>query len=152
LQAAALLLMVAPLVALAAVAFIIWLPLHLLWTGLLYLIVWISWLPRGRSILFVTSNSPVWQPYLEANVFPHIRDRAVFLNWSERKRWPLFSLRVILFHHFAGPREFNPAAIVFRLFRRAQVLRLYKPFRAFKHGDTMEVEKLTAEVVRIRTT
>jgi hypothetical protein len=147
LRIAALILIVAPLVLLAVLSFLIWIPPHLIWTGVLYVIVWTTWFPRGRRVLFVTSNSPVWQPWLETHLLPHIRDRAVLLNWSERKRWAICSFRVVLFHHFAGPHQFNPAAIVFDAFRRARVFRFYKPFRDFKHGHPQGVEKLSAELL-----
>ena len=43
---------------------------------------------HGRDVLFVYSNSPNWEAYIEENILPRIRDRAVILNWSERKLWP----------------------------------------------------------------
>src|SRR5918911_507082 len=45
------------------------------------------WGARGRDLLLVYSNSPNWQPYVEANWLPRWGERAVVLNWSERSRW-----------------------------------------------------------------
>jgi len=78
---------------------------------LLQLVVWLTWCPRGRYVLVVYSNSPIWREYFEAHVLPAVSSRGVVLNWSERKQWP-YSLPVALFKLFAGTRNFNPMAIV----------------------------------------
>jgi hypothetical protein len=52
------------------------------------------------------------------------------------------SLPVALFRLFAGTREFNPLAIVFRPFAWPRQFRFYGPFQAFKHGRAGEVEDL----------
>ena len=52
------------------------------------------------------------------------------------------SLPVALFRMFAGSREFNPLAIVFRPFSWPRRFRFYGPFQAFKHGRAGEVEDL----------
>jgi hypothetical protein len=53
----------------------------------LHICVWLLWCTRGRDILFVYSNSPVWHDYLEQRLLPWLEDRAVVLNWSDRSRW-----------------------------------------------------------------
>lgn len=121
--------------------------LYGIWTCCLSLAVWTLWLPRGKTILFVWSESPVWKPYLEEEVFPRIGNRAVMLNWSERKRWRRLSLPVLVFRHFSGSKDYNPLAVVFTPFRRARVLRFYRPFRDFKHGHDEAVRKLTSELL-----
>jgi len=118
-----------------------------IWASCLYLAVWTLWLPRGQTILFVWSESPVWKPYLEEKLLPQINNRAVILNWSERKRWRRLSLPVLVFRHFSGSKEYNPLAVVFTPFRRARVLRFYRPFRDFKHGHDEAVRKLTSELL-----
>jgi hypothetical protein len=55
---------------------------------LLQLVVWLTWCPRGRYVLVVYSNSPIWREYFEAHVLPAVSSRGVVLNWSERKQWP----------------------------------------------------------------
>lgn len=120
------------------------LALWLIAAAFLLLIVWLSWCTRHRYALVVYSNSPLWQEYFEARVLPAIGRRGVVLNWSERKRWP-YSLPVALFGFFAGSRDFNPLAIVFRPFAWPRRFRFHKAFVAFKHGRPEEVEKVRRE-------
>ena len=80
------------------------------------LIVWTTWCPRGRYALVVYSDSPIWQPYFDAQVLPAVGNRGVMLNWSDRARWK-FSLAVVSFRLFGGHRNFNPMVIVFPPFR-----------------------------------
>jgi hypothetical protein len=120
----------------------LWIPLllcvvlfRLLSSICLHLAVWLLWLPRSKRLLFVYSNSPIWQSYVEAHILPVIREQAVILNWSQRREWPLrHSLAVAVFKHFGGYREFNPMAVVFRPLRLARVFRFFQPFQDFKHG------------------
>ena len=55
-------------------------------------VVW--WLPRGRRVIFVYSNSPVWREYVEERILPRLPANAAILNWSERSRWPFWSVAV----------------------------------------------------------
>lgn len=36
----------------------------------LYLLVWVLWLPRGKKVLFVYSDSPIWHEYMLTHVMP----------------------------------------------------------------------------------
>src|SRR6266699_2304871 len=94
----------------------------------LHILIWTFWCARGRNILFVYSESPILHDYIEQRLLPPIRDRAIVLNWSQRKRWR-FSLTRMAFHHFGGYREFNPLAVVFRPFRLTRKFRFWQPFR-----------------------
>ena len=118
--------------------------LYLLSVAILYLEVMVFWLPRGKDVLFVYSNSPNWQDYIGTNWLPRLRDRAVLLNWSERSKWDRWhlSLAVRCFYHFGDNREFNPMAVVFRPFRRARVFRFFRAFRDQKHGNTATLEAM----------
>ena len=80
--------------------------------------------------LFVYSDSPIWHEYIVQHFLPYLGERAVILNWSDRKLWR-FSLARIAFRHFGGNREFNPLAVVFRPFGRTQAFRFWQPFRSF---------------------
>ena len=112
----------------------------------LHIAIWLLWCTRGRDILFVYSNSPVWHDYIEQRLLPWLEDRAVFLNWSDRSRWRFPpTLARMAFHHFGGQREFNPLAVVFRPFRPARVFRFWQPFRDFKHGHPEPLHKLEKE-------
>jgi len=113
----------------------------------LYALVWTLWLPRGKDILFVCSDSPIWHEYMTTQVLPFVRARTQVLNWSERKRWPRLSLPVSVFHSFGGGREFNPLVIVFRPFGRARSFRFWQPFQDWKHGYKESVERLRQELL-----
>lgn len=117
-------------------------------TLLLQVVVWITWYPRGRYALVVYSDSPVWGPYFERELLPAVGPRGVVLNWSERKRWN-WSLPVALFRVFAGSREFNPIAIVFRPFRWPRRFRFYQAFRARKHGNPEEVDEMRQQLLQL---
>jgi hypothetical protein len=119
--------------------------LHLATSVCLHTAVWCWWLPRGRDILFVYSESPVWQHHIESEILPLVRSRAVVLNWSQRKHWR-FGLASAVFRHFGGDQEFNPLAVVFQPFRRARVLRFWQPFRDWKHGHGDSLRQIEAEL------
>jgi hypothetical protein len=114
----------------------------------LRLAIWSCWCVRGRDILFVYSDSPLWHDYIEQRVLPHISERAVVLNWSQRKRWR-FSLARMAFHHFGSYRQFNPLGVVFRPFGRTQTFRFWQPFRDLKHGHPESLQKMEAEFFQV---
>ena len=134
-----LLVLASPLI-LAVVALL--LAARLLAGALIHVAVWLWWWPRGRDVLFVYSDSPVWRDYIETNVLPNIRQRAIILNWSERRAWSS-GLAGAVFRHFGGTREFCPLAVVFCPF--AQVFRFWQPFRDWKHGRGSLLEQTQAE-------
>jgi hypothetical protein len=113
----------------------------------LHLAIWSLWCSRGKDILFVYSDSPIWHDYIEERVLPKLRDRAIILNWSQRKQWH-FSLARMAFRHFGNYREFNPLGIVFRPFRRTRRFRFWQPFRDFKHGHPEALAKIENEFFR----
>ncbi len=128
--------------------------LFLVRSVLLHVVIWSWWCARGRDVLFVHSNSPVWHDHIEQRILPYLGERAVVLNWSDRKRWR-WSLARIAFHYFGGYRRFNPLAVVFRPFRRTRVFQFWQPFRDLKHGhpemlQRMETEFLTLIGVQIQ--
>jgi len=129
---------VSPLILLA-------LGLYLVAGILLHIAVWCIWCTRGRDVLLVYSNSPIWQPYVEDHLLPRLGRRAVVLNWSQRRSWRR-TLSVAAFRFFGGSREYNPMAVVFRPFRLAQSFRFYKPFRELKHGKPEAVIELTEQL------
>jgi hypothetical protein len=114
-------------------------------TGVLLLIVWTKWLPRGKRALVIYSNSPIWQSYFEEKIVSPLAPQAVVLNWSERKQWKR-SLAVMLFRWLAPYREFNPMVMVFRPYRRTLRFKFYEAFRAYKHGKPRDVETTRAKL------
>ena len=103
--------------------------------SLAVLIVWLTWFPKGKDILFVYSNSPNWQSYLEENVIPKISSRAFILNWSERSEWRWWkSSPVFVFNQLADSREFNPMGVVFKPFSFPKYFSFFQAFNNHKHG------------------
>jgi len=115
---------------------------------LLHIAVLVLWLPRRRNVLFVYSNSPIWQAYIEAEILPRLPAHATVLNWSERRNWPRFSLAVWLFTMFAGSKEFNPIAIVFRPLAPPKRFRFWRAFRDYKHGKLERLREVEAGFFR----
>jgi hypothetical protein len=122
------------------------LALHLLLRGVLYLLVWLLWIPKGKDVLFVYSDSPIWREQMTSHVLPLVRERAVILNWSERSKWSPWSLKVSVFRAFGGSREFNPMVVKFHLFRKAKILRYWSAFQDWRRGYTEPVESLNNQL------
>jgi hypothetical protein len=120
---------------------------HFLYRTALYLLVWGLWLSRGKDILLVYSDSPIWHEYMATQVLPLVQERAVILNWSERNKWPRWSVGVAVFHHFGGARDFNPLVVLFQPLRLAKVFRFWSAFRDWKHGDQEPVDRLRQELI-----
>jgi hypothetical protein len=110
----------------------------------LHATIWTWWCLRGRDILFVYSDSPMWHDYIEERILPQLGERAIVLNWSQRKRWRI-SIARLAFHHFAGYRQFNPLAVVFRPFRKSLTFRFWQPFKDFKHGHPEALRQMESE-------
>lgn len=137
---------VIPLVPLLFALGVLWLVFFLASTVCLHIAIWSWWCIRGRDILFVYSDSPIWHDYIEQHILPDLGERAVVLNWSQRKRWRP-SLARMAFYHFGGGREFNPLAVVFRPFRRTRTFRFFQPFKDFKHGNPEALHKMESELL-----
>jgi hypothetical protein len=112
----------------------------------LYLLVWVVWLPNGKDILFVYSDSPIWKEYMTQQLLPLVQERAVVLNWSERSKWRKWSLPVRILRSIGGGREFNPMVILFRPLRPALTFRFWAAFKEWKHGEPESVERLRNEL------
>jgi hypothetical protein len=98
----------------------------------------------------VYSESPNWQAYIEAKILPRIKDRAVVLNWSERRLWPDASpWEARFFRRFAGGREFNPLALVFCGPGRIKAVRFHQAFLDLKHGKESTLRAAEAELLSL---
>jgi hypothetical protein len=137
------------------------LPLILAWVAI-YLILMVVWgimfrawfwrahASHGRFILFVYSESPNWQSYVEANILPRIADRAVVLNWSERRKWSSsHPWEERFFRRFAGDREFNPIALVFGSRGRITAVRFHQAFLDYKHGKSAALGRAEAQLYEL---
>lgn len=127
---------------------LIGLVLHVLNKGLVYGLVWALWLPKGKDVLYVSSDSPIWKEYMEIEVFPLVAGRAVVLSWSERSKWPKWSFAVRVFRTFGDGRDFNPMVVLFRPLRLARTFRFLPAFRERKHGNAAPVEQLRADLIQ----
>jgi len=138
-----------PLLALFLPIVLLFLIVYVVFGLFLHLAVWLTWLPRGKSILIVTSDSPVWSEYMAARIVGVLQHKAFVLDWSERSRWPKPpSLQIMLFHYFGRGREFNPLVVVFRPLHLARVFRFWKPFKDYKHGRPDALERLTEQALQ----
>jgi hypothetical protein len=112
---------------------------------LLYPCIWWRWCGHGRCVLFVYSNSPNSQEYIEQRLLPKLGERAVVLNWSQRgqrkRTLPLLTFRLL-----GGSRQQIPAALVFRPFRPARWFCFREPLRQFKQGMPEALARLEGEM------
>ena len=111
-----------------------------------YALIWLVWLPKGKDSLVVYSDSPIWRDFMLQEIVPLLGERAIILNWSERKKWRRWSLATVVFRSFAGGREFNPMVMVFQPWSRAKSFRFWSAFKDFKHGDASAVQGLRREL------
>jgi hypothetical protein len=119
---------------------IIWVLLYFLWGAILYLTIWLT--SKKQFVVFVYSDSPTWKDYVEREIFPDLQNRAVLLNWSERRNWRN-SLAVLAFRYFGGHRNFNPMGMILRPFR---FVKTYRFFEAFKHGNVKRIQEIKREL------
>jgi len=108
--------------------------------------VWMSWCPRGRYVLLVYSDSPIWHDYIQGRLIPRLPPGTVLLNWSERRKWRWHSLPVRLARFFGGSREFNPLVVVFRPFRWGRAFRFWQAFKDRKRGDGRTLAKVESDL------
>jgi len=123
--------------------------LHFLNNIVIHLLVWVWWLPKGKDVLYVSSESPIWKEYMETEVFPLVAERAIVLSWSARSKWPKWSFAVRVFRTFGRGRDFNPMVVLFRPFRRARIFRFLPAFQEQKHGNSANVEQLRRDLIQV---
>jgi hypothetical protein len=118
---------------------------HKLWLRFRF---WLRYTSKGKFILFVYSDSPLWKEYIEANILPRIGKQAVTLNWSERRKWAQENpLEQKVFQSWAGYKEYNPVAIILRPKGRVKVIRFLQAFRDYKHGKGDRLKKAEQELL-----
>jgi hypothetical protein len=115
---------------------------------MLNVLVLLCWVPKGKDILFVYPDSPIWLEYMTSQVLPLVKHRAAVLNWSERSRWSPWSLAVRLFRTYAGGRDYNPMVVLFRPLRSARCFRFLPAFQEWKHGNQAPLERLRQDLIR----
>jgi hypothetical protein len=111
--------------------------------------VWLLWGTRGKDVLLVYSNSPIWHDYIQEQIIPRIESRAVILNWSDRRHWlRRLSLASLVFRVFGGHREFNPMAIYFPPLWFHKTFRFWRAFRDRKHGKPATLKQVENDFFR----
>lgn len=147
-----LVLLVAPLLLLSlpgiVLCVVLYCILYCIYGFLLYVVIWTMWCTHGRRVIFVYSNSPIWQDYVEQNILPRLPDGSIILNWSERKKWSRWRLATRAFFFFGGSKEFNPVGMVFRPFCWVETFRFWKPFVEYKHGKPAALKKVEEDLFR----
>lgn len=130
--------------------FVLWFPWFFAWGIILRIWFWRSHAVEGRRVLFVYSESPNWQEYIEERILPCIQERAVVLNWSQRRLWSAESgWEARFFRHFSGRKEINPLALVFCRRGRVRSVRFYQAFLDFKHGNKLPLQTAEAELFEL---
>ncbi len=132
----------------------LWLPLVILGIVLsaahravVFSLLWLRVVLTGKDILFVSSDSRIWRDYMSDEILPLVRERAIILNWSERRTWTFFSLAAHAFHVYGGVRDFNPMVVIIRPFRRAAIFRFLPAFKDYKHGHSESVSALREKLL-----
>lgn len=118
--------------------------LAVLHRGTLWLLIQLLWLPHGKDILLVYSDSPTWRDYMMNEIALLVAERAIVLNWSERRNWRWWSLATHVFRSCG--REFNPMVLLFRPISRTRVFRFWSAFQDWKHGYPEPAESKAATV------
>ena len=139
-------LLISPLLLLSLPVIVLWVALHFIYGFLLLVAIWTRWCTHGRRVIFVYSNSPIWQDYVEQNILPRLPNGSIVLNWSERKKWSRWRLATRVFFFFGGSKEFNPVGMVFRPFCWVETFRFWKPFIEHKHGKPAALKKVEEDL------
>jgi hypothetical protein len=113
---------------------------------------WLRHGRKGKTMLFIYSDSSKWKDYIETNILPRIEAHSIILNWSKRREWgSQMQLETKLFNQWAGPGEFVPVAILFSPIWKARTFRLWQPSENLKHGKvrvSKKVEQAFFETVK----
>jgi hypothetical protein len=120
--------------------------LILLFRLAVHLLICLVWIPRGKDVLFVYSDSPIWQEYMLNEVLPLVAGRAVVLNLSHRRSWSRWSLATWAFGTISGDKNYNPLVVRFRPLRRSLRFPFWTAFQEKKHGSATSLEHLTSDL------
>jgi hypothetical protein len=131
---------------------LVW-PLILLYSSLLCVIGWVVLPARGKDVVLVSDGADGLNPNT-SEIAALVTDRAMFLDYQERKKWKRWSLPVQFFHHFgltSIPERFTPdflpAVILLRTFRWPKTFSFGK--RSREPVEKMNV--LCSELTKIRS-
>jgi hypothetical protein len=110
-----------------------------------------KWNKNGKFILFIYSESPNWQEYIEKNILPKIDDCTVTLNWSNRNEWRKNNpLEAKIFKHWASDHDYNPIAFIIPRWGRIKIVPFWQAFRDYKHGKDRLLRQKEAELFQFK--
>ena len=100
-----------------------------------------EFVPRGIVGILVYSNSPNWQPHIEAEVIPRLAGRVTTVNWSDRSTWNRTSpVPVRLFRLLRPHEDFNPMGLVLSKEGTFDLVPLRPGYIDLKHGSSIRLE------------
>jgi len=130
--------------------------------------VFLRWIPSGKYILLVYSDSPRHKERIERVYLPKFGGAAVVMNWSRRREWGMLhgSLeRSLATRYFrldtglldsAGKRYARyhmpcmlPGVVVFRPWYAPKVFLLGDAFREHRHGKPYALNRFELELFRL---
>lgn len=105
---------------------------------------------RGHAIsgVLITSDSPVWKDYIQANWIDRFGNRFIILNGSQRSLWSASPATRLYYFFCPQDENYCPAVILLRGFRHPQVYRFFYAFRDYKHGDGTALLKLEEDLAQ----
>jgi hypothetical protein len=113
---------------------------------------WARYGRKGKTILFVYSDSSNWKDYIETNILPRIEAHSIVLNWSKRREWgSRMQFETKLFNQWDGQGEFVPVAILILPMGKVRIFRLWQLSENSKHGKakvSKEAEQALLETVK----
>jgi hypothetical protein len=113
----------------------------------LHLALLVAWLPRGRRVLFVTSDADGrGKRYIDEHVLPQLPRTAVILDGTTRAQWSPLQLGPWLFRMWSGPRADGPLAIVVRPWAGPRVFRFSEPLIQLDRGHPEAVQTVQREL------
>lgn len=94
-----------------------------------------KWGRHGMRIVLAFSDDTRWRERIEQHWLPRIGRRTVILDWKARQSFlPGAPVEAQVFEHWAGPRDFDPMAIVIPATGRVRTLRFRDAFVAHFAG------------------
>jgi predicted Holliday junction resolvase-like endonuclease len=140
-------LLINSLILIAVILFLIAMVIYLFIVEIIFRIAFQIYSNRTKKkIILVTSDSPIWQDYVNDNLLPLFGESVSVLNWSQRKLWDNSKWEVKAFRHWGGQSEFNPLVIINKNLFQVKVIRLYEAFVDYKHGKAGKLVKKEMEI------
>jgi hypothetical protein len=113
-----------------------------------YLLVWVWWLPSGKDVLYVSSDSPIWKEYMEAEIFPLVAKRAVVLSWSDRSKMAKVVFCCSRFPHVWSWTRFQSYGRTVSAFPACNDFSLLTSVQRMEAGNSTSVEQLRRDLMQ----